>query len=190
MEHSDRDRHAGCRTDRHTDGRTDRLCTGTGTGIIIKSNLVSFKCDLYAESVCPFFPKTKDNETRKPRSEQKKKRNENWKSNPIPSNSVQSRRRSALAEWEGDEGGGGEQKEKQFLKSPENKKVFFDWNQFKLFSRKAAGICPNKTKGFNGVERIWSRLQSECIHQIHLRVPTTGTTPGEDQPVRGEPRQI
>lgn len=130
------------------------------------------------------FPKNQRPRNEKTSVRAKKKRNENWKSNPIPSNSVQSRRRSALAEWEGDEGGGGEQKEKQFLKSPENKKVFFDWNQFKLFSRKAAGICPNKTKGFNGVERIWSRLQSECIHQIHLRVPTTGTTPAEDQPVR------
>lgn len=56
------------------------------------------------------------------------------------------------------------------LKSPENKKVFrfffsffiFDWNQFKLFSRKAA-----RQKASTGLEeRIWSRLQSVSIRYI------------------------
>lgn len=54
-------------TDRHTH-----------SGIIIKSNLVSFKCDLYAESVCPFFPKTK----------KKKKKKLKEQSNPIQFRSI------------------------------------------------------------------------------------------------------
>lgn len=44
------------RTYRHTGWRTD--ITSAQAGIIIKSNFVSFKYDLYAEGVCPFFPKT------------------------------------------------------------------------------------------------------------------------------------
>lgn len=85
----------------------------THSGIIIKSNLVSFKCDLYAESVCPFFPKTK-------RPKTKKKKRKNWKSNPIPSNSVQSRRPASreCSEWRW------KQKEKQFWKVPKTKRYF------------------------------------------------------------------
>lgn len=121
----------------------------THSGIIIKSNLVSFKCDLYAESVCPFFPKTQ-------------KKRKNWKSNPIPSNSVQSRRPASE---------GGNRKRNNFEKSRKQKGIsffffFFDWNQFKLFSRKAA-----RQKASTGlVERIWSRLQSVSIRYICVSV--------------------
>lgn len=66
------------------------------------------------------FPKNQ-----RPRNEKTSVRAKNQKlkeqSNPIQFRSIPPP--SVLAEREG---GGGEQKEKQFLKSPENKKVFFD----------------------------------------------------------------
>lgn len=157
-------------------GRTDRRCTGTGTGIIIKSNLVSFKCDLYAESVCPFFPKTKDHETRKPQSEQKKKNETKIEraiqSHPIPFNPA------AEVLWQNEKEMKEEEEENKkrnnFWKVPKTKRYFLIEINLNCFLEMPLGSVPTRQKastGLNASDLVYKasvsiRYICVCLQQV------------------------
>lgn len=116
------------------------------------------------------FPKNQRprNEKTSVRAKKKPKIERAIQSHPIPFNpAAECSGRKAEKEEEENK------KRNNFWKVPKTKRYFLIEINLNCFLEKPLGQT-QQDKGFNGVERIWSRLQKR-IHQIHLRVPTTGT---------------
>lgn len=135
------------------------------------------------------FPKNQRPRNEKTSVRAKKKKNETKieraiQSHPIPFNpaaEVLWQNEKEMKEEEEEEN----KKRNNFWKVPKTKRYFLIEINLNCFLEKPLGSVPTRQKASTGLNA------SDLVYKaIHLRVPTTGTTPAEDQPVRGEPRQI